>query len=102
MRKHLFLIFLLCKETFVSEISCDKNVFKKSFDLSRPAVHFHRFGIEVTLSELEHLIRAYKLRQFEMEMENCKMLKRRRVFEKYLLAYQGATSFLKDFHTTRY
>ena len=94
---------------FMIETCCVANIAKRRFDSPRPSFHLRRYGIEDPMKEWKQLLlKVNKLRQHEMETQrkyNEKMKKeaeRKRVFEKYLLAYQGASSFLKDFHTIRY
>ena len=92
----------------MSEICCDSNISKRTFDLPRPSFHLRRYEIEETMREWKKLLRANKLKQHERETQRKykEMMKkedeRRRVFENQLLAFQGASSFLKDFHTIRY
>ena len=108
MLKYLFFMLLIWRETFKREICCDSNISKRTFDWPIPSFHLRRYEIEETMREWKKLLRAKKLKQHEMETQRKykEMIKmeneRRRVFVKYLLAFQGASSFLKDFHSIRY
>ena len=94
---------------FMSETCCVTNISTRGYDFpTRPSFHLRQYGREGIMRELKQLLKANKLRQHELETQrkHNEMMKmeaeRRRVFEKYLLRYQGASSFLKDFHTIRY
>ena len=107
MAKTLILLILLTiiGETLIQRIYC-----KEPREYSQPR-HRQKFNIISVPKELEEayeiLIRIQEeIRKQRLAIEYEKKLKeetkRRRIYEKHLLAYQGGSNVLKDFHTNQF
>jgi len=66
------------------------------------------FGVDFNLLDVYEMRQKLKklLLKHELERKNKEIsdenAKRRRIYEKYLLEYQGGSNFLRDFHTNRF
>jgi len=95
---------LLASDTCIQSVSSQK----QSQHIPIARAKLRGFGVD------SHLLDIYEMRQklkkvllkYENERRNKEMFeeteKRRRIYEKYLLEYQGGSSILRDFNTNRF
>ncbi len=104
MNKFIISIIILTIYTFLTVqrgINCENQISKR-YALRKLGIKFGGLAEMQFAETLQQKINL-ELENLEQIMRNEKKLieeaKRRRVYEKYLLKFQGASSVLRDFHT---
>jgi hypothetical protein len=95
---------LLASDTCIQSVSSQKQI--KQTPVARAKLR--GFGVDFNLLDVYEMRQKLKklLLKHELERKNKEIsdenAKRRRIYEKYLLEYQGGSNFLRDFHTNRF
>ena len=95
---------LLASNTCIQRVSCHKQ--SKHVPIDRAKLR--GFGVDFNSLDIYDMRQTIKklLLKYELERKNKEIseenAQRRRIYEKYLLGYQGGSSILRDFNTNRF
>jgi hypothetical protein len=98
---------ILANNICIQSVSCQK----QSQDIQKARAKLRGFDVGLHLLDLYQLRQKLKKLRNEHERRNKVTLKeeifeenatRSRIYEHYLLRFQGGSSFLRDFHTNRF
>ena len=95
---------LLASDTCIQSVSSQKQ--SKQTPVARAKLR--GFGVDFNSLDIYDMRQTIKklLLKYELERKNKEIseenAQRRRIYEKYLLGYQGGSSILRDFNTNRF